>query len=71
MLGRPFSKKDTVCPCPHHKMIPTFIVLIGFVFLLEGLGVISSWSAGILWPTFLIIIGLTKLGAGACGCCKK
>jgi len=58
------------CHCPHHKMTPLFIILIGLVFLLGALGTISITIANILWPIFLILLGITKWTGHSCKCCK-
>jgi hypothetical protein len=58
-----------MCKCPHHKAIPLFIVLIGVVFLLQALGMITAQFAGIAWPVLIILIGLQKMFAGMCKCC--
>ncbi len=60
-----------VCKCPHHKVIPVLIVLIGLVFLLEGLGVITSGFAMIAWPVLVIAAGIMKWveKSGMCKCC--
>lgn len=57
------------CKCPHHKMVPLFIVLIGLTFLLEALGVVSVGFANVAWPILLILIGLQKMMRGMCKCC--
>jgi hypothetical protein len=58
------------CSCPHHKMVPIFIVLIGLAFLLNALGVLSDRLTALAWPTLLMLIGLQKLFGGCCKCCK-
>ncbi len=57
------------CGCPHHKMVPLFIVLIGLVFLLKALAGLDAHTADILWPLLLILIGLQKMFGGMCKCC--
>jgi len=34
-----------------------FVILIGFVFLLKNLGIITGSIWGIIWPSVLIIFG--------------
>jgi hypothetical protein len=51
-------------------MTPLFIILIGLVFLLGALNVLSAMTAGILWPILLIILGITKWAGHSCKCCK-
>lgn len=60
-----------MCKCPHHKMVPLAIALIGLVFLLRALGALSMHTADILWPILLIAIGLQKMMRGMCKCCAK
>lgn len=57
------------CACPHHKMIPAGIIIIGLLFLLRGLGVISAEVNDIAWPIVLILIGLQKMFKNMCKCC--
>ena len=57
------------CSYPHHKMVPIFITLIGLVFLLNALGVVSNGATAIVWPVVVILIGLQKLFGGKCKCC--
>lgn len=47
------------------------IVLIGLAFLLSALGILGSMTVAFLWPVFLIIAGLAKLGGRNCACCKS
>jgi hypothetical protein len=58
------------CKCPHHKIIPLAIVLIGLAFLLQALNVLSAGFVALAWPILVIIIGLMKLTKGMCKCCK-
>lgn len=60
-----------MCKCPHHHMVPFFIVLIGLVFLLRALGAISMQTADVLWPIVLMCIGFQKMARGMCKCCAK
>ena len=57
-----------VCNCPHHKVLPWVVVLIGLDFLLGGLGVLAWNFVDITWPILLIIAGGTKLVG--CKCCS-
>ncbi len=59
---------DGMCHCPHHKVVPTIIVLIGLAFLLTALGVLSVETRDIAWPIGVILIGLMKISGGACSC---
>ena len=58
------------CGCPHHKMVPLFITLIGLVFLLKTLGTISMGFADVAWPVLLILVGLQKMFGRMCKCCS-
>ena len=58
-----------VCKCPHHKVVPTLVVLFGLMFLLEALGFISTSTVDVVWPLFVIAGGLMKLTGGMCKCC--
>jgi len=59
--------KGKVCNCPHHKMVPALIVLVGLDFLLGALGVLTMSFVAITWPILVIIAGITKFMR--CGCC--
>lgn len=59
------------CNCPHHKMVPIFIVLIGLTFLLNALGTLSMQATSIIWPILLIVIGLQKMFQHKCKCCDR
>ncbi len=66
----PVPERDRkVCGCPHHKVVPCGIALIGVLFLLQGIGILSVSLVGILWPIVLIVIGGTKLMGRRCNCC--
>ena len=72
MMGNDESCKTCMtgsCNCMHHKMVPLFIVLIGLVFLLGTLGLVSMMFTAITWPVLLILIGLQKMLGGMCKCC--
>lgn len=59
------------CKCTHHKVLPVLVILFGLTFLLEGLGVITSSFAMIVWPVLVIAGGVMKLvsSTGMCKCC--
>jgi hypothetical protein len=59
-----------ICGCPHHKMVPLFIFLIGLAFILERLAIISSSLTSLIWPVLIMLIGLQKMSGGMCKCCK-
>lgn len=57
------------CGCPHHKVVPSLIVLIAAAFFLKTLGVLSAGFVDLAWPVLLGLIGLMKLSRGMCKCC--
>jgi hypothetical protein len=57
------------CKCPHHKIVPWCIILIGLSFLLSQMNILTVGAVNMLWPVFLIIIGVVKLRGGNCKCC--
>lgn len=57
------------CKCPHHKVLPAIIVLIGLDFLLGTVGVFTWGFVDISWPVLVIIAGLMKMNQGSCKCC--
>jgi len=57
------------CKCPHHRVIPWLIILIGLDFFLGGINVLTWGFVDITWPILLIIAGGTKLVG--CKCCSK
>jgi len=58
-----------MCACPHHKIKPIVIILIGVAFLLQATGTLPATTVAMVWPIGLIIIGVMKLMGGMCGCC--
>ena len=46
------------------------LIVIGVVFLLQNLGLISSSAWQIVWPTLIIIFGLCMMSRGASGHCR-
>jgi len=58
------------CKCPHHKVVPVAIILVGLLFLLQALGYAAPDFVAVCWPILVIIIGLVKLMKGTCKCCK-
>ncbi len=59
------------CKCSHHKVGAVLIVLFGLTFLLGAMGVVSGMFVSYAWPILLIVLGLTKLMGGSCGCYAK
>ncbi len=72
LLLNPYLRamNDGMCKCPHHKIVPILVILLGLVFLLQALDVISTGLAEIAWPILIILIGGQKLMGGACSCCS-
>lgn len=64
-----FNMHDGMCKCPHHKMGPLFLTLIGLVFLLQALEVVTATFTATAWPVLLMLIGLQKMMGGMCTCC--
>lgn len=60
---------DKVCKCPHHKMVPWIIILIGIDFLLGAVNVLTGTFVAVTWPILVIIAGVVKLNR--CACCTK
>ena len=58
-----------LCKCPHHKVIPIMIILIGLDFLLGAVNVLTMSFVNVSWPILLMIIGATRLGG--CKCCVR
>jgi len=56
------------CKCNHHKWVPGAIILLGIVFLLGNLGVLTSGFVGLIWPVLVIALGVAKLQGGSCKC---
>lgn len=73
MLDEQHTSASTcsTCGCPHHKMIPFFVVIFGALFLLRTLGWVSAYTVDIAWPIVVIAGGFSKLIRGMCGCCGK
>ncbi len=59
------------CGCGHHKVVPILIILLGLVFLLAQVNVLTWAFADVTWPILVIIAGCVKLFGGSCTCCKK
>ena len=60
-----------MCHCPHHKIVPGLIILIGLSFLATGLGWLTYGANNIIWPILLILIGCNKMMAFKCKCYMK
>lgn len=42
-------------------MLALILIIIGIVFLLQNLGVISEGAWSVIWPAILIVIGIAIL----------
>ena len=59
------------CNCPHHKVLPILLILVGVDFLLGALQVFTWFFVDVTWPILLIIGGATWMNQSSCGCCEK
>ena len=57
------------CKCPHHKMVPLLVFIIGLLFFLNAVNVVTSSAVTMLWPIGLMLVGLMKMMSGKCKCC--
>ena len=57
------------CRCPHHSLTWIFLSLLGLTIFLGNMGVIAEHTASVIWPVFLILIGLQKAIDKRCKCC--
>ena len=69
MCMEEMNQPEKSCRCTHHKVVPISIILIGIVFLLGTLQILTPMAVAIIWPILLIIIGVVKLGGKKCKCC--
>ena len=60
-----------MCNCPHHKMMPFAVLIVGVLFLLQALGVAMGNLVNIVWPIVLILWALKKMSKGMCKCCDQ
>ena len=61
--------KGMKCQCPHHKMVPSLMVLFGLAFLLKALGVLTDSFVDVAWPILVILAGGMKMMENKCKCC--
>ena len=62
-------KGGMMCKCPHHKMIPLFVLLFGLDFLFGNLGWLPMSFVGVTWPILVTATGVMMLMKGKCKCC--
>lgn len=65
----PEASSSSVCKCPHHRVMPIALILIGVIFLCQAFGWLSPTTVNYIWPVLLIIGAGSKLGG--CKCCAK
>jgi hypothetical protein len=59
------------CACPHHKLGPLVIIVLGLIWLFNELGALSWHTTSIILALLVICIGFKKMVMGKCGCCGK
>ena len=59
------------CSCPHHSMVPVFIIILGLVLLAHALGFITDELNAVAWPAIIVLIGLQKFFGKWCRCCGR
>jgi hypothetical protein len=59
------------CKCQHHKLVPLSLMVVGFVLLLESLGIFNINVGNVIIGLFIVVIGGSMLGSRTCGCCDK
>ena len=69
MDGEHIVGKGPVCKCPHHRVMPLLIILIGFDFLAGAVGVLTASFVSVTWPVLVILIGIVKFVR--CNCCSR
>lgn len=65
------NQQGKTCNCPHHKVMPWGILLVGIAILLGALNILTSMAVQVAVAVILIIIGGFKLNGSKCGCCAK
>lgn len=48
--------------------MPVLIILLGLLFLLEALNVVTVSFTSVAWPILVILAGLVKWMGGGCKC---
>ena len=59
------------CKCPHHKVIPILVIILGLEFLFAELNVLTWAFVNVTWPILIIIAGVVKLNSSNCNCIPK
>ena len=60
-----------MCSCPHHKVTPVCLIIIGLVYLAGQIGWFTPGFVAVSWPILLIIIGIGKWMGSSCMCDMK
>lgn len=58
-----------MCNCPHHKMFPLFLFLLGLGYFLQAMGYLSAGFMPLAWPVLLMLAALSKMFGSMCKCC--
>ncbi|AJF62518.1 MAG: hypothetical protein QT11_C0001G0370 [archaeon GW2011_AR20] len=56
-----------MCSCPHHSWFGWIVLVLGVLFLLQDLGLITWWGWLNWWTAAFVLFGV----AGFCTCCGK
>ncbi len=57
-------KKEMGCNCPHHKFFGWLVLVVGVLYLLQDLKLISFWNIN-WWTVAFLVVGF----GGMCKCC--
>mgnify|MGYP001572943805 CR=1 FL=1 len=67
MAVKNVAMKGDMCDCKHHKLFGWLVLIIGVLYLLGDLNVISLLGWLNWWTVAFVFIGLSCL----CSCCGK
>ena len=71
MENKDMKMDSKTCGCGHHRTFPILVIVLGVVFLLAALNILTMAFVNIIWPIIIIIAGFMKLGGNKCSCCAK